>query len=156
MTLRMETRRFPPGREVNRITCPYVIWFDERYVTPRAVLVLPCMRVCVFACTLASSTESSRRAGGRKIYGRLHGVYRKLAIVINVLYRTALRTCVLWNMANKTDLAPDLYYTLAPACTYIMYLRWTRRGRLFDFGKESVLYDLTDAAMCVDAECFFL
>jgi len=25
------------------------------------------------------------RRGGRKIYGRLHGVYRKLAIVINVL-----------------------------------------------------------------------
>lgn len=96
------------------------------------------MYACVRARTRASSSTESRvrRAGGGKIYVRLHGVYHKLAIVINVL--SSCVTDVRFEKRGGQDgaLLTVLY---AGTCLHLHYARktCTRHGRLFDIPQRS-------------------
>lgn len=132
MTLRMETRRFPTGREVNRITCPV-----RRYSIRRAIRYTV-YRVCVYACVRASSSKAAWRAG-KKIYVRTQ--YHKLAIIINVL--SSYITDVRFEKRDGQDGAP-LTVLYAGTCLYVHYayvIKRTRYGRLSDSAKKSTLYD---------------
>jgi len=126
----METRRFPTGREVNRITCPV-----RRYSIRRAIRYTMYTCVCMRACIVVESRVACRK----KIYVRTQ--YHKLAIIINVL--SSYITDVRFEKRDGQDGAP-LTVLYAGTCLHVHYayvIKRTRYGRLSDSAKKSTLYD---------------